>query len=339
MVFIRKAVVTSKNILFLNGLPDNALVTVNFIDKNNTMYYNLKGSCNIAQAMNNNYIVPSTLVFDTHLKQDINVASNIHAIFNEISDADTHLVTLAKAQKLYNIFAEKIPFFNIPNHIMRTTRSNIYKLLHDIDGLHVPKTVKIQPKSAYDIYDAIAREGLEFPLIFRRAGDHNGVSTTLIEDASEQFYAFALNGENHYLTQFVDNSNRDGIYAKYRLAVVDGEVFIRHVLFDNDRIVHNRAYMEENEKYRKKENEILNSFNKIIKPKIQTTIKEIHHRLGLDYFGIDCNIDDDYTITLFEANASMDMLTDRHKNEHSLLTDKIQEIKNAIVKMLNSKTI
>lgn len=60
---------------------------------------------------------------------------------------------------------------------MKTTRDNIYRLFQGIDKLHVPKTVKIQPKSPADIYETITKEGFSFPVIFRQAGDHGGIST------------------------------------------------------------------------------------------------------------------------------------------------------------------
>ena len=328
---------TPKNILFLNGLPDNRQVEVNYIDKNNTMHYALRGSANIAQMMDKEQIIPSIVVFDTHLKQDMNAESNIHAIFNEISDADTHFITLAKAQKLYNMFSDKMPFFNKPDNIMKTSRSRIYQLLHDIKGLHVPKTVQIQPKSASDIYDAIEKEGLEFPVILRKAGEHNGIGTLLIEDDSEQFYAFALNGQNHYLTQFVEYADEDGIYAKYRLVVVDGEVFIRHIIFSDHWKVHQREFMEKNLEFQEKEIAIFQHFDKEIKPKIQPIITEINQQLGLDYFGIDCTLDENFNITLFEANANMDILTHSNDKKNELLTKKIQHIEEAVSAMINNR--
>jgi len=326
---------TPKNILFLNGLPDNRQVEVNSIDRNNIMHYLLQGSTNIAQKLNTDQIIPASVVFDTNSKQDINAASNINAIFNEISDADTHIIALAKAQKLYNTFSDKLPFLNIPASVLKTTREQIYTLLRGIDKLHVPKTVRIQPRSASDIYEAIKKEGFEFPVIFRQAGEHNAKNMLIIKDKTEEFYPYALDRRYYYLTQFVESA-QNGVYAKFRLVVVDGEVYIRHVLFGDKPIVNHRKFMEKNKKYQKEEEEILTTFDTAIKPKIQTIVKEIYDTLKLDYFGLDCVIDEKFNILLFEANANMDILTNTHK-EDTLLASKIQTIKDAVVTMINKR--
>ncbi|HSR74091.1 MAG TPA: hypothetical protein VLL31_04540, partial [Sulfurovum sp.] len=153
----------------------------------------------------------------------------IHGVFNQISDPDTNQITLQKAEDFYKMVSAHVPFFNIPSHVRRTSRDNIYKLLQGIDHLHVPKTVKIQPKSPKDIYDTIKEEGFEFPVIFRQAGDHGGVSTVRVDDETEQFYVFPLDGRDYYLTQFVEYFDENGLYKKYRLMVVDGKVYLRHV--------------------------------------------------------------------------------------------------------------
>ena len=66
---------------------------------------------------------------------------------------------------------------------------------------------------------------------------------------------------------------------------------------------------------------------------IQTTITEIYEKLGLDYFGIDCHIDDNKNILIFEVNANMDVLqTSKKKKE--LLDPYIKKINLAIIKMI-----
>ncbi len=92
----------------------------------------------------------------------------------------------------------------------------IYQLLQGIIKLHIPKTVKIQPTSPSDIYSIIEKEDFKFPVIFRKAGDHGGVSTILIKNKDEQFYPFPLSGQDYYLTQFVDYAE-DGIYKSIGL--------------------------------------------------------------------------------------------------------------------------
>ncbi len=302
------------------------------------MHYQLNGNANIASFIHTDLITASIVTFDLDPKQDLNTLSGIHAIFNQISDADTHKITLAKTEGLYNVFSEKLPFFNAPDNVRKTTRDNIYQLLQGIDKLHVPKTVKIQPKSPSDIYDAIEKEHFEFPVIFRQAGDHGGVSTIKIDDKTEQFNPFALDGRDYYLTQFV-NYKEDGIYAKYRLVVVEGKVFIRHAIFSDSWVIHSgsRKYMEKNKKYQQQEANILKSFNNKTKPKIQSVIDAVYQKLELDYFGIDCAIDKNFNIILFESNANMNILVNNAKTSNNIWTKQIDAIQKAIIKMILEK--
>ena len=213
---------------------------------------------------------------------------------------------------------------------MRTTRDNIYQLLHDIDKLHVPKTVRIRPKSPSDIYEAIEKENFEFPIIFRKAGDHGGVSTLLVKDENEMFYAFPLDGQDYYLTQFVDYADKDGIYVKYRLVVIDGKVYLRHVMFAESWMVHARNELEETKTDAKV---ISKRFLKENTPSIQLIVTEIYHRLGLDYFGIDCYIDKEMNLLAFEINANMNIFI---QTENSVFKKHIEMTHHALIKMMTS---
>ena len=319
-----------KNILFINGVADNQEVIISAITKNGNIHYGVSGSANVKSFIQGDEIASYTVTLDTDLKQQISTKPNIHAVFNQISDADSHKITLAKAENIYNTFGDKLPFFNSPANIMKTTRDNIYQLLQGIDKLHVPKTVRIQPKSPSDIYNVIEEEDFKFPVIFRQAGDHGGKSTLLIKDKTDSFNAFALDGRDYYLTQFVDYADEDGIYVKYRLIIIDGEVFIRHAIFGKKWMMHAGSQLEEKESNRYKR-PIARRFLSKIKPVIQPIITEIHHRLGLDYFGIDCHIDDEMNLLIFEINTNMNILMLDKNNVFKKHTEKAKQ---ALIKML-----
>jgi hypothetical protein len=324
-----------KTILFIDGIPDDRKVRVRKIEKDGTLRWRGSGSANLVSFLQTDLFNRSNIVFDTDRDQEL-PRQMIHAVFNQISDPDTHKITLSKANEFYQHIPKHIPFFNIPSHIMQTTRDNIYRLLQGIDKLHVPKTVKIQPKSPADIYEAITKEGFSFPVIFRQAGDHGGISTIRVDDETEQFYAFALDGRDYYLTQFTEYANEEGIYAKYRLVVVDGEVYLRHVIFSDSWIIHSesRTFMEKNKHYRQAEKDIFKTFDRQIKPKIQPMIKEVYDRVKLDYFGIDCVIDKVFDVILFETNANMNILLNNAKSKDNIWTKQIDMIIRAIVKMI-----
>ena len=321
-----------KNILFINGIPDDKKVEIHTILKDGRIGWGTSGSANIANFIENDFFNRSMVTFDTNPEQDIEL-NDIHAVFNHIADADTHKTTLGKADNFYKSVSGKVPFFNPPANIRKTTRDNIYQLLQEIDKLRVPKTVKIQPRSPSDIYNTIEKEDFKFPVIFRQAGDHGGISTIRIEDTTEEFYAFPLDERDYYLTQFVDYVDEDGIYAKYRLIVVDGEVFLRHVIIGKEWMVHATNQLDEKES---KSYKMLTAkrFHREIKPAIQPIITEIYHQLGLDYFGIDCHIDKEMNLLIFEINANMNVFT---INENSVFIKHIEKAKQALINMLTTK--
>src|SRR5438270_862921 len=83
---------------------------------------------------------------------------------------------------------------------------------------------KVPPMAA----DAVVRP----PLIVREAGSHAGKGLTLIadSDATDELERFAFDGRDLYVTAYVDFRSSDGLYRKYRVLVVDGVPFPRHMV-------------------------------------------------------------------------------------------------------------
>jgi len=319
---------SKKNILFINGIPDDRKMAIQKVAKNGLIKWGGKGSTNLSNFLENDLFDQFNVVFDLKGTQEL-PQQMIHAVFNQISDADTHKNVLKKADAFYKTVSAHVPFFNLPALVMKTTRDNIYRTLQGIDKVHVPKTIRLKPKSPSYIYKIIEKENFEFPVIFRQAGDHGGISTIRVDDETEQFYSFPLDGRDYYLTQFVETAE-DGIYAKYRLVIVDGEVFIRHAIFSNEWMVHAGSQLNEKESSKYK-NPISERFIEEIKPMIQPAITEIHHRLGLDYFGIDCHINKNMDLLVFEINSNMNIFV---KSENSVFTEHIEMARQALIEML-----
>jgi glutathione synthase/RimK-type ligase-like ATP-grasp enzyme len=59
-------------------------------------------------------------------------------------------------------------------------------------------------------------------------------------------------------------------------------------------------------------------------------IQEITKRLDLEFYGIDCSLDRDGKMLLFEANANMNILT----NDHPQMNERMDMIKGKIHAML-----
>lgn len=320
-----------RNVLFIGGVADDRKIKVIQIDQKGRINWVSKGDTNISKHLENDQFQCLKVTLDTRSDQEL-PRQMIYAVFNEISDADTHKITLHKADMFYQSMSSEIPFFNIPSRVMRTSRDQIYQLLQGIEKLHVPKTIKIQPKSSQEIHDIIKQESFEYPVIFRQAGDHGGISTIKVDDETEQFYEFSLDGREYYLTQFVEYQE-DELYHKYRLMVVDGKVYLRHIKISKEWMVHHHNQIEHPEALQKK---LKNEFINKIRSEIQPIISQVYDRLGLDYFGIDCFIDKDMNILIFEVNASMGIFV---QAKGDIFSAQVEKIRKALIGMINSRVI
>lgn len=279
--------------------------------------------------------VEAIALFGISLKNHpVQVSSNPKLIFNEISDPDSHSKTLMKCEELVKKLG--VPVLNNPKSIRKTTRDSISNLLQDIPNLYVPKTIRVTPKSPDDIYTEIASAGLSFPVIVRTVGSHGGKTTILIEGREdyEKLHVYAFDGSDFYLTEYVDYASEDGLYRKYRIVVIDGVPLFRHHLINTEWMIHasSERFMESNKKFMMEARARRQEFDDLA-PKISPAIDQITERLGLEYYGIDCNINDKGEILVFEVNANMNILS----NNLESLSGQIELIKTHVLKLIDGR--
>ncbi len=310
------------HICFLKGISDDKVAKIyktDFFQSNWTI--DTGGSCNVFFAFNSNEFKKSVQVLDSMLGSDIKIPRNIDLIFNQISEPDTYKISLKKVDKIVSELNLKV--VNHPRSILLTTRDSIFLLLKNIPGITVPKTIFIQPKTPSDIKRAAKNANLPFPALLRESGVHGGEKMFLVEKEADldTLYAAPLDGRSYYLIEFKNVKNKQNLYIKYRLVIIDSEVYVRHAIVSEHWKVH---ASQRQEKYYELEKELLARFEKEVKSKIKDIFLKIAHILQLDYFGIDCSIDEDCHITAFEINASMNILHRCHDYLESYV-DKIQE--------------
>ncbi len=228
-------------------------------------------------------------------------------LVNYIADPDSHWCALAKAGELVEI--DRRPCFNPPIKIAQTRRDTVARLLDGIPGLRVPVTVRIDPRHPHDFIRAATEARLKFPVIVRLAGDHGGISTVRVDSISnwENIHTIAWGGRAVYLTEFVAYADPDGLYRKHRIVMIDGEPLLRHVIIGKEWLLHRSKRVETPEAERE-ETQRLQNFGVEVLPRISATLSEIYRRVGLNFFGVDCHVATDGVMTLFEANATMNIL-------------------------------
>jgi glutathione synthase/RimK-type ligase-like ATP-grasp enzyme len=224
---------------------------------------------------------------------------------NFLADADLYPRALHQAQAF--VRGMGTPCFNTPEAVLGTTRDQVHMRLKDVPGLHVPVTVRARASRLAQLQAAMARAGIDYPVLVRMAGDHGGVSTALVHDAGdwEALNPLPWGGRDVYLTQFVDYRDADGRYRKTRLVVVGDTAHTRHLIVSASWMVHRKERLAGTED---EERAWLDGFATHTLPRIAPAIRALARRLGLDYFGIDCSLRPDGTLLIFEANACMNVL-------------------------------
>lgn len=320
--------------LFISGFNDKGTVKI-YPGPDGGTGYKYDGSCGIYGAMNfgKARVDGLTLFGDALEYQKIRIPARVSLVFNEISDPDSHSRSLKRCEEL--CWKMQLPVINHPSRIFKTTRDNIPILLKHIPGLRVPATISLVPRSPEDIFTGIDREGLAFPVIVRTAGSHGGISSILIRgrDDFDKLHFYAFDGTKFYLTEFVDYVSDDGYYRKYRIVVIDGVPLYRHHLADEQWMIHSSSlkFMKKNEFLIDESVARRERFDEETLPGIRPAIDEMTKRLQLEYYGIDCNIDEQGNILIFEVNANMKILA----GNNPLNERQMRRIKHHILKLLD----
>ena len=295
-------------ILFVDGMPDNNMIRFSLDSKGKQHLY-LKGSTNALPflRLGENQRMVYTLFGPKFKQPDLLMQSKPRLIFSQVTDPDTSRGALERFVHLM----QKIdaPVINHPASVLRTTREQVTDTLQGIDGLRVPRTIRCKPLSPEDVYTMAAAAGIELPFIVRMAGVHGGKQMFRVDTQEDypQLHAFPFDGRAFYISQYLDFADGSGAYHKYRIAVIGDQVISRHALVGPEWNVHGSTrktdyfltFPPEHERVARIEHEYL--------PALAGMISTIRKRLELDYFGIDCSINEDGGVTLFEANAAMNL--------------------------------
>ena len=227
-------------------------------------------------------------------------------IMNHIADPDTCSGALAMATKVVNQ-APGRPCFNRPEAIEQTKRHEVARKLAGIPSLIVPKTIRVNNTTPGKVRHAIGQANLSFPVLIRGTGTHGGADLIKADKPSdvEEIAWVEPRPKELYITEFHDFKSPDGYYRKFRIVVVGDEIFLRHCVISDKWLLHGRRRADGVEALEINE---FAQFDRDVSSHVLPVFREIRARLGLDYFGVDCNIDDEGRVLLFEANACMNVL-------------------------------
>ena len=187
------------------------------------------------------------------------------------------------------------PVLNLPRAILGCARDRLGARLAGIPGLLVPHTRR-QPRAA------LAAWG--FPLIIRPVDSHAGHGLARLDGAQAIApYLAAHPAEEYFLADYIDCRDDDGLFRKYRIALIDGRPYLCHLAISAHWIVHYQsAAMADSAAKRQEEAAAMADFAAGFAQTHGTALAAVGERLGLDYAVLDCGVSRDGRLILFEAD-------------------------------------
>lgn len=239
---------------------------------------------------------------------------------NTIPEHDVALVAIGEADET-RAMLERLrglagrwpaPVLNDAGATLDLSRDRLWRKLKGCPGVLAPPTVRISRVGLM----SVARgerpltdlsPGGAYPLIVRPVGSHAGQALARVEgDAELAAYLDATSLLMAYVSPFIDYASADGGYRKYRIAFIDGRPFLAHMAIGDHWMVHYlNAGMAQSASKREEEAQAMASFDQGFARRHTQAFSEIHARLGLDYFAIDCAETPSGDLLLFEADVSM----------------------------------
>jgi glutathione synthase/RimK-type ligase-like ATP-grasp enzyme len=199
------------------------------------------------------------------------------------------------------------PTINHPRLIMNTDRESIARRFADISGCVIPRTLRVPGAVVADAATQQEFGGFILPLLIRVAGTHGGDDFDKFDNWADiaDFVAKQPNA-NYYVIEYIDYRSKDDLFRKYRVIFVDGEILPYHLAIHDDWKVHHfRTDMADHAWMRQEEERYLENLGSVFNGAQQTALRAMARATSLDYGGIDCGIDRDGRIVVFEANAAM----------------------------------
>ena len=265
-------------------------------------------------------------------------------LFVAIAQCDKNMALLHKVGAAIASWTH--PVLNRPERIAMMSRDQAYALLKGAPGVDMPITVRVPRQILQQVIDvklpltdiliardgvyaasqsgtgaAIARdgvyaaslprtdeeEGASFPIIVRPVDSHAGKGLEKVENiAGLASYLQNVSGDEFYVSHFVDYRGQDGLFRKYRIALIDGKPFICHVGVSDHWMIHYlNAGMAESADKRAEEAHFMIDFDSHFACKHAEAFHAINERVGLDYLGIDCSETPDGKLLIFEVDNCM----------------------------------
>jgi hypothetical protein len=203
------------------------------------------------------------------------------------------------------------PVLNAPGRISRLTRDGAWALLHSLPGVVFPTNIRIGRAGLVALCDQGTGIGdilgFDFPIIVRPVDSHAGNGLARIaESTAVAVYLDEQTALEFFVAPFVDYRGADGLYRKYRVALIAGRPYACHMAVSAHWMIHylNAGMMESADK-RAEEARFMATFDQDFAPRHQAALAGIAERIGLDYVTMDCAETPDGRLLVFEVGNGM----------------------------------
>ena len=231
-------------------------------------------------------------------------------VVNAIGDADVAGPALYGAAELLRHTSS--PVINAPVAVSRTGRAETARLLAAIPGVITARTATLDRATlaGANASATLADAGFAFPLLLRSPGFHGGEHFLRVESADALHNALKeLPGSELLAIEYLDARGIDGKCRKYRVMMIDGQLYPLHCAVAADWKIHFfSAEMADFPEHRAEDAAFLTDMETVLGSRAMTALRSIQAELGLDYGGIDFGLDRQGNLLLFEANATMVIL-------------------------------
>jgi tetratricopeptide (TPR) repeat protein len=237
------------------------------------------------------------LVDEQHTVTD--VVPEYDVVWNTIAESPEAVQYLAFANHF--IHAQRKPALNIPAYVIGTARPLLERTLTNT-GARVAPVAIVDRETLRN-----AALPFAFPMIARPLGSHAGHGLERLDSAEScQAYTTQHPSDRYFVSTFINYASADGYFRKYRLVFVDGVPYPVHLAVSPNWMIHYyNAPMAEHQWMRDEEAAFLEDPRGAFDPTRFATLVNIGKAVGLEYFGVDCSIDPDGNVLIFEADAAM----------------------------------
>jgi hypothetical protein len=203
------------------------------------------------------------------------------------------------------------PVLNAPDRIARLTRDGAWALLHSLPGVAFPMNARVSRERLAAIAgsDAAVADILDaaFPIIARPVDSHAGHGLARLASAADVLpYLDDQPAPEFFIAPFVDYRGADGLYRKYRVALVAGHPYACHMAISNHWMIHYlNAGMMESAAKRAEEARFMAEFDRDFAIRHRAALAAVAERIGLDYVTMDCAETPDGRLLVFEAGNGM----------------------------------